>query len=579
MTEPAPQPDPPREPVPLGALQRLFAKWESLHPYHPVNIVELAGRAAPTAEELAPGSGADRLRRRWAAASGRAQAEAGLWAAGVFPATHWTPWPGGRIEDAVRLAVAVAGRFVTVIEPGAGDRASGSNPPHPEGLRHSVLSPLRGGEDSLRVDGSHGHPTSAVPPRATLFSRGVGPSAGGPGTNPGSGGDWPLATPRGGEGGLRSNPGEGGSVGRSGVTRRPPPPVDVEAVLTAVAGAELNTPFGADAPSPVRLTVAVLRGRAFLLQTYQHWCMDGRCASELLARTVRHAAGIRCGPPEVIGPPSAAVRRGADPLFAGWDAGTLVDAAVHGGRMLDRMSRCHGPRAGDPAVLSVEAMLPGLPEDVGARLSAAARRAGATVNDVLLAAAAEAGHRVGLHRFAAGRRPDVAVGGMADLRGSGGTAARGRPGTGVLLSPHAVVLRARRGTTFGELLSATAAQTSPARRARRWTPWLPAMWWADRVWPWLPADERPRHVPNGMPLVAGVTNLRVPGEWLHDDDGAPLTRQWVRTAPAGPGAPLVVSATVAGGRLSVGLTLRRTGYSPADRAAAVDVLLTRLRGL
>lgn len=345
-------------------------------------------------------------------------------------------------------------------------------------------------------------------------------------------------------------------------------------ILAERAAEELNRPFLDDGSLPIRFFLLPRAGLHYAAIVYRHWIGDEHALCRLLLRILARSLGkpvaeelgafLRESPAyrEVFG----AMRRLED-----W-AGHGVDVV----RGLLRMRLCHSPRNPSCADPSIEVEFPPLEPNVLDRLQRESKTRGATINDLLLALLAEAVDRQTRDRAGNQRRRDLALSSIVSLRRRAREGLEAR--AGLYLSYFNVFCRNDIAGDFPRLVDTIRRQRVRIMEERRYLAGLLEIELANRLWPWIAPAERARYFGNQQPAAAGLTNFVVPDRWLDGGLGEEV-EFWGRATSAGPMTPLVLAATTAGGRFSIGLAGRRNGFSPDARNAIARRLADRLNRL
>ncbi len=209
------------------------------------------------------------------------------------------------------------------------------------------------------------------------------------------------------------------------------------------------------------------------------------------------------------------------------------------------------------------------------RLAPAARAAGATVNDVFLAAIARVCRKYVPTRARMGRR-DLAIGTIVDLRPKSP-----RPMHDVfnlLLGFTSVACRPDDLENWPRLLTTISGQTRKHKHNRiaesSWVRILGGLA-ASR---WLDRKRNLELYRKRVALTGACSNVNLNRDWPARYFPGPLL-DYIRVAPTGPMTPLVFTPTTLGSRLGVGLTFRES-ILPRHRAMlALDMFLTELNAL
>jgi hypothetical protein len=209
------------------------------------------------------------------------------------------------------------------------------------------------------------------------------------------------------------------------------------------------------------------------------------------------------------------------------------------------------------------------------RLRVAARSAGATVNDLFLAAIAQACDRHGPTRRKS-RRSNLALGTIVDLR-----ADANRPLADVfdlLLGFGCVSCQAKHLGDWKRLLNSVARQTRQQKSGGLALASNLRMAAGVIAGKYLSRNDLLEFYRKRFALAAGNSNVNLGRCWPAKYYGDPIL-DYIRVAPTGPVTPLVFATTTLGDRLSVGVTYRtalvthhraaRLGSAFLDRLAAV----------
>ena len=345
---------------------------------------------------------------------------------------------------------------------------------------------------------------------------------------------------------------------------------DRDADYDARAADELNTRLDPAAP---RRVVALAWPDAHLIGlTQRHQRGDGVSAFAALVRVVCQYLGVRV-------PASVPVGSAPVPLSKAWRGvvpwhrwpGLLAESFAE----LSTFARCHRPAFGLPSALADRVITVALPQDTRARARAAGRPLGGTVNDVLVAALAQA--------IADATRDDrgptrrgIALSLPVDMRALNPEALQSA--AGVYVSFMNVVLSGEE-RPFPSLLGEIVASTTAAKRRRSYAKTGVEMWAAARLARGLTREERPRYLSRQRPYCGVLTSPRVPAEWL-----APELRQtcsrWRAAVSSGPMTPLVMAVTTApDDRVECVVSARDYGYSPAQIGVIASAFRNRLAAL
>ena len=199
-----------------------------------------------------------------------------------------------------------------------------------------------------------------------------------------------------------------------------------------------------------------------------------------------------------------------------------------------------------------------------ARMREAARRWGVTQNDLLLALVLRAVGPIAARRRHTGRRTQVALATIVNLRADYQPPAS--EVFGQFLSSFRVVHPVPRNESIETLARALSAQTAHAKRLKLYLVTLVAMGAAALLWPFATTDRRQRLYLKYHPVFAGYTPLNVNALRRR---GRSRDGDYLRAASTGPMSPMVVAVTTAGAAVRVGITFRTTALTRADVDAVI----------
>lgn len=212
------------------------------------------------------------------------------------------------------------------------------------------------------------------------------------------------------------------------------------------------------------------------------------------------------------------------------------------------------------------------PDGSADRLRTAAKSRGVKVNDLFLAALAQACDKF-VPTQERRKRRHLAVATIVDLRPHAGEDLSDTFGlflgfTEVLCAPGDL-------RDFDRLTQTVAAQNE--RHRRRGMPqssleWLGAALAARWV---VPVDGVYHFYRKETPLVGGVSNVNLNGTWAADYAPGPLI-EYVRVSPTGPMVPLVLAVTTLGDSLHLSLTYRPALLSEESAGRMLEDFLQRL---
>lgn len=346
----------------------------------------------------------------------------------------------------------------------------------------------------------------------------------------------------------------------------------VDETLRATIERSLNLAFPRDgAYSPFRCT-AIPDGDGFwLVLAYDHLVAGGDSAAALLgalcaryrgapalARLERHPARFR-----------RLVAR--HPLRSAQAVAGVSRLAVRG----RRARRPPGLEARDGRNAFVMASLD---EATVGRIAAAAKRLGATRNDVLMAALMRAVAPLKPPPAPGARRMEIGVASIVNIRGD----CAGPPGAvfGQFLASFRAAYRDPAEADFDDVVRAVHAESRDLRSKRRYLRSLLAIALSGVAWRIVRDDMRDSLLPKHYPVWAGLTTLVVPGLWdAIASRAGPAPDAYRRGVSTGPLAPIVVAATFSGHSLELGVSFRPAAVPEAEVRSALHRFTAFLRDL
>lgn len=347
-----------------------------------------------------------------------------------------------------------------------------------------------------------------------------------------------------------------------------------------VLTAELNFPY-ADAANDFPLRPICIRegGAHWMGIAYRHWLAD----SVAVRMALREWFGLAHGAREMVaGRPLRRSAGGYWKLFGPDDAGggdrwSLLRGLLEGARQTSRMKRVQRVEgAGRDAGFGVEFSLHRPPDGTIGRVLAWARSRRMKVNDVLLAALAEAvNEHGGLQRTS--RRQDVAMGSIVDLRPHSSEDLSGV--FSLYLGFTTIFLRPQHFADFDVLVRQVARQHEVGRASRAASASMLRMTAGLATHNVLGSRRRvTEFYRKRLPLSAGISNVNLSQDGLarHHPD---KVLRYIRASPTGPMMPLVISATTINGDFNFGLTRRASVISATAGEAVAAQIVERLSRL
>jgi NRPS condensation-like uncharacterized protein len=231
--------------------------------------------------------------------------------------------------------------------------------------------------------------------------------------------------------------------------------------------------------------------------------------------------------------------------------------------------------ASDPGNLQNGLRLFTLGRDALHRLVVTAKTWEVTVNDVLLALLLKALAPLAGNRAAAGRRKNLSLGCIVNLRKDLGVDSLRTFGLflGSFMVTHVVPER----ISLQQLACDLRDQTLAIKRHRLYlaTPWELGI--ARLMLSFFSPEQRKKFYQKNYPLWGGITNMNLNSLWPAAE-AAPAP-DYFRAVSTGPVTPLVLSVTTVGDHANIGLTYRTTVYSELAVEQIKISLLQTLAGL
>jgi len=346
---------------------------------------------------------------------------------------------------------------------------------------------------------------------------------------------------------------------------------DGEAALRAEIERQLNRPFPVDGPLvPFRFFVRDDGGEFRLGVAYDHFIAAGDSIVVLLNDLVHSYLGATTtGRKPNLYP--ATFR----PLLAR-NAGTLLRGVHALARVVASCRRSVRPRYRDHEDGYNGFEWVTLPAPAAVALRARAKSLGVTFNDVIIAIILKACASGAVEIRGSGRRREIAVASIVNLRSECGFG--DRDAFGQFLSSMRISRRVPDGVRLEELAEDVHRETARFKERKLYLQMLIAMRINGIIWWFLDAKRRQRFYAKAYPVMAGLTSLNVDALWqFADRDGE--SRDYVRAVPTGPLAPLVIAATTSGNALTIGLSYRRSALTAADAAKIASAVADSVRVL
>ena len=303
--------------------------------------------------------------------------------------------------------------------------------------------------------------------------------------------------------------------------------------------------------------------RPFILQSadtfwmgvvYQHWVADSASIRQVLKEWFVRAFDPKSASQRRVRLPHGGYWRLFGPAKAHWELAEGVLSSLRWAIRFRRVRRIEGKRFGQFDTRFTWSQLPdGLIEALRAR----ARALDATVNDVFLAAIAEAcDQHIPTQRTR--RRQDLALGTIVDLR----------PHVredlsqvfGLFLGFTSVICRPRHFRSWNTLLTSVSTQSALHKQSGVPQASFVRMMAGVAAGRIFSTERVTGFYRKRVPLSGGISNVNLNGTWASQYFPDPLLN-YIRVSPTGPMMPLVFTTTTLGNRLNVGLTYRQSVVS------------------
>lgn len=344
--------------------------------------------------------------------------------------------------------------------------------------------------------------------------------------------------------------------------------------LDAHITAELNRAFDEEAPLPFRPFVLKAEGGHFFGVIYHHWIADSASIRLLLRECFYRLYDPSRARRTPLKLPTGGYWHNFGPGF-GPSRWSLREGLLESLRWIGRMKRVRRLEGAEAMRFDTHFSLhrtePGLIDG----LVGTARDAGVTVNDLFLAAIAQACDRF-IPVQATPRRRDLALGTIVDLRSR--TRADLDDTFGMFLGFTNVVCRPEHLRHWDRLVRHIAARS--LEQKRRGAPeasmirMLVGLAFSRSIGPAKTADFYRKR----LPLAGGISNVNLNGSWARRYHPDPL-RDYIRVSPTGPMMPVVFTPTTLGNRLHFGLTCRNSVVSPEQAGRLATFFRDRLTEL
>jgi NRPS condensation-like uncharacterized protein len=214
-----------------------------------------------------------------------------------------------------------------------------------------------------------------------------------------------------------------------------------------------------------------------------------------------------------------------------------------------------------------------LPPESLPRLVQASKAWGVTINDLFLtlllrslAPLAESAPKA--------RRCQMSLGCIVNLRRDLGL--EGPRTFGLFLGSFVITEAVTPGTSLRELAAAVHDQTERVKRGQLYLTTALELRFGRRMLGFFSTERRKKLYQKHYPLWGGITNMNLNALWPQSPDGPAV--DYFRAVSTGPATPLVLSVTTVREAVNVGLSFRRTVFSPADIGRVQTGLLELVSG-
>lgn len=342
--------------------------------------------------------------------------------------------------------------------------------------------------------------------------------------------------------------------------------------LPAEIERQLNTPFTeAERRNPFRFFVVPGDSFFWLGLAYFHAVADAEAIARLLLQIANGQRGIPA--------PNPAARLDLHPArhdrILQQSPGSLVRKLADLPAFLRIMRRSLRPPCRDAHDLRSAFTLFYLPTGSLPSLLATSRRLEVTLHDLFLAALLKALSPLAEHRRRTGRRCNVSVGTIVNLRKDlGRDSARC---FGLFLGSFVVSHPVPAGMSTATLAREVRQQTCSIKRRRVYlgapVELMVGRWMLKRLAP----SRRHKFFQKHYPLWGGITNVNLNPLCKQVDGAAPA--DYFRAVSTGPVTPLVLSITTIGELINIGVTYRPAVYPPEEIRRLQERLLDAIEEL
>jgi NRPS condensation-like uncharacterized protein len=331
---------------------------------------------------------------------------------------------------------------------------------------------------------------------------------------------------------------------------------DVMSVLSRETERQLNTPFpDTDDLEPFRFFVVDSLDAFFLGLVYFHAIAD----AESVVMALKEIAFAYMGEKErratkvELYPPGRANLLRAYPMVLAKKIGNMPS-------MLRELRRSSRPRYRDPMDLSNVCVIETVTSQNLRFLVSLARSARVTLNDLLLACLMKIISNFPSAKSRGGRRSKISVGCIVNARRD--LLPDGPHIFGLFLGSFIVTHEVPRDMGLVQLAENIRKQTLSIKENKLYLGAEVELGLNRLILPWFSAERRKKFYQKNYPLWGGITNMNLNSLWPQEPSAKKL--DYFRAVSTGPATPLVLSLTTVGEAANVGITYRRTAFSPED---------------
>jgi len=328
-------------------------------------------------------------------------------------------------------------------------------------------------------------------------------------------------------------------------------------VLQAEIERQINAPFAAaERINPFRYFAVTTKDSFFLGLAYFHPVADAESIVLLLRDLVwayleKRRAESPCGLDLYPDHRAHLLRR---------HAAVVVSKVLALPVQTRNMKQSHRPRYRDVQDCSIGFKLFVLSSALLRRLLATAKSWEVTVNDLLLALLLKGVSPLTASRVKAAKRRRLSVGCIVNLRRELGIDSART--FGLYLGSFTVTHTVPEGIALRELAGDLRRQTLTIKQRQLYLATPMELGLGRFALRFFSPEQRKKFYQKNYPLWGGLTNMNLNSLWDPSKDDGPL--DYFRGVSTGPATPLVLSVTTVGDRANVGLSYRRTVFSPEE---------------